>query len=624
MTARKRGRPRRKKPTAGVAGAKLNPSNRVSESLGGGESSTGAGKDITPNSNIQSDLKRKEQNLNDLRSSGINPGGTPGQGGTPEEPKNKTFAEITSLKDEFNYGLNYVQTEEMNGLKVARLSREAVEEDAGWNSSLVCCVLGANPSLKVMDGFLSRIWKDYKIADVVVLREGQFVVHFEKEEDRDEIARRKYYFLDNKPMLVQRWKPGCKLNLDELTDIPIWVRFPDLDPKYWSLSGLSKLGSIIGKPVKRDKATATKSKLDFARIQIEVGIQKSFPEMVQFIDEDSRVISQKVEYEWSPTRCTLCKKLGHLEEECRQKGDKQPATRKTMVWRRKQSTPQQQHKEDAKENASNENLEERMDGDKEEEEFHIVTKRKSRLSERECDRLVSSLTDRVTIWASKHMSYAGRNKNNLWVKWIHERYVKGDAVSYNLRGETCYYWKKIIQNRKWFDQMPRDREYTTEEGYRWLMGQRRKEDWISFAWNKLSCSKHQFFAWLICRGRVNTKTRLGKYIPINMVCDLCQGSEEDADHLFSTCPLTKSLLMKICDWLDIRMEGNSVQEIRENLMRVRGRRRDRGISAFVATCYHIWKARNKLFHKQEQPQLEVMYNSILLCLTAYWGKGPKK
>ncbi|VFQ80602.1 unnamed protein product [Cuscuta campestris] len=92
------------------------------------------------------------------------------------------------------------------------------------------------------------------------------------------------------------------------------------------------------------------------------------------------------------------------------------------------------------------------------------------------------------------------------------------------------------------------------------------------------------------------------------------GSLEDADHLFSTCPLTKSLLMKISDWLEIRMEGNSVQDIRENLMRVRGRRRDRGISAFVATCYH----------KQEQPQLKVMYNSILLCLTAYWGKGPKK
>ncbi|VFQ72237.1 unnamed protein product [Cuscuta campestris] len=156
MTARKRGRPRRKKPTAAVGGAKLNPSNGVSESPGGGESSTGA--------------------------------------------------------------------EEMNGLKVARLSREDVEEDAGWNSTLVCCVLRANPPLKVMDGFLRRIWKDYKIADVVVLREGQFVVHFEKEEDRDEIARRKYYFLDNKPMLVQRWKPGCKLNLDELTDIPIWVR----------------------------------------------------------------------------------------------------------------------------------------------------------------------------------------------------------------------------------------------------------------------------------------------------------------------------------------------------------------------------------------------------------------
>ncbi|RAL47497.1 hypothetical protein DM860_011235 [Cuscuta australis] len=55
---------------------------------------------------------------------------------------------------------------------------------------------------------------------------------------------------------------------------------------------------------------------------------------------------------------------------------------------------------------------------------------------------------------------------------------------------------------------------------------------------------------------------LGKLANPNLI-----SFEEDAD---STCPFTKSLLMKISDWLEIRIEGNSVQEVRENLMRVKG------------------------------------------------------
>ncbi|VFR01191.1 unnamed protein product [Cuscuta campestris] len=142
-----------------------------------------------------------------------------------------------------------------------------------WEATLICCVLGANPPLKIMDGFLRRIWKEYNIEEISVLKEGQFVVQFGKESERDEVLKRKYYFMDNKPMLVQRWKPGWKVNLEELTDIPIWIRLPDLDPKYWSLSGLCKIGSIIGKPVKRDKAAATMSKMGYARIQLEVSIK---------------------------------------------------------------------------------------------------------------------------------------------------------------------------------------------------------------------------------------------------------------------------------------------------------------------------------------------------------------
>ncbi|KAL2937219.1 Gag-Pol polyprotein, partial [Bienertia sinuspersici] len=32
-----------------------------------------------------------------------------------------------------------------------------------WNSSIVAFVLGANPPEFVMDGYLRRVWKDYRV-----------------------------------------------------------------------------------------------------------------------------------------------------------------------------------------------------------------------------------------------------------------------------------------------------------------------------------------------------------------------------------------------------------------------------------------------------------------------------
>ncbi|VFQ64920.1 unnamed protein product [Cuscuta campestris] len=138
----------------------------------------------------------------------------------------------------------------------------------------------------------------------------------------------------------QEWVSGKAIDTTKLIDIPIWIQFPNLQMKYWSLSGLSKLGSLIGKPIKRDKATATKAKWNFSRIQVEVQVHLSFPEKIQFVDEDERVITQEVTYEWKPTLCEQCKKLGHESLQCRRKEKEQKAQgggqRKIWVPKQKQ------------------------------------------------------------------------------------------------------------------------------------------------------------------------------------------------------------------------------------------------------------------------------------------------
>ncbi|VFQ69717.1 unnamed protein product [Cuscuta campestris] len=89
--------------------------------------------------------------------------------------------------------------------------------------------------------------------------------------------------------------------------------------------------SLIGKPIKRDKATARKTKYAFARIQIEVKVHQHFPKDIVFIDDEGRAITQKID-----CICSNCKKLGHLQDNCRKKDTKkQEDKQKRVVWRPK-------------------------------------------------------------------------------------------------------------------------------------------------------------------------------------------------------------------------------------------------------------------------------------------------
>ncbi|RAL50917.1 hypothetical protein DM860_005273 [Cuscuta australis] len=219
--------------------------------------------------------------------------------------------------------------------RFATASNDVIDTTTYWDATLVCCILGANPPLEVVKGFINRIWSSYSIEEVSFLKEGQFIVSFKRVEDRDEVIKRKYYYFDNKPVLVQKWYPGVKVNIDQLDDIPIWIQLPDLEMKYLSLTGLSKIGSLVGKPVKRDRATASKRKYAYAKIQVEVKVQQEFRLMVQFIDDEDRVKSQVISYEWYPCLCSHCGKLGHLQESCRKKGDKPLEVKRKLVWKPK-------------------------------------------------------------------------------------------------------------------------------------------------------------------------------------------------------------------------------------------------------------------------------------------------
>ncbi|XP_060200704.1 uncharacterized protein LOC132628968 [Lycium barbarum] len=82
------------------------------------------------------------------------------------------------------------------------------------------------------------------------------------------------------------WNEDMEFTREELHFVPILVKFPGLDFKYWSATGLSKIGSLVGKPLMADHNIEKKIGLNFARLLIEVDLDTELPEVVKYGNTD--------------------------------------------------------------------------------------------------------------------------------------------------------------------------------------------------------------------------------------------------------------------------------------------------------------------------------------------------
>lgn len=72
---------------------------------------------------------------------------------------------------------------------------------------------------------------------------------------------------------------------DEINMVSIWIRFPGLDFKYYSPKGLSKIGSLIGRPMIMDQNIKKKNGLNFANLLVEVKMGGMLPDAIRFRSE---------------------------------------------------------------------------------------------------------------------------------------------------------------------------------------------------------------------------------------------------------------------------------------------------------------------------------------------------
>ncbi|XP_074266519.1 uncharacterized protein LOC141589794 [Silene latifolia] len=113
-----------------------------------------------------------------------------------------------------------------------------------------------------------------------------------------------HLLFDNKPVIVNEWKPDTELGKHDVKCIPIWMKLYDLDVKFWGLTSLKKLSSVVGRFIRCDENTLHKNFLGFARVMIEVEIRQQFPDQILFLDENGKNQKARVQYDWLPLSCS--------------------------------------------------------------------------------------------------------------------------------------------------------------------------------------------------------------------------------------------------------------------------------------------------------------------------------
>uniref|UniRef100_A0A6M2EGV6 DUF4283 domain-containing protein n=1 Tax=Populus davidiana TaxID=266767 RepID=A0A6M2EGV6_9ROSI len=158
---------------------------------------------------------------------------------------------------------------------------------------------------------------------------GWLIFNFESEADMTVVLNGGPYYVHGRLLILKTMPDYFDFDTSDMIRMPVWVCFPNLPLQCWSSLCLSKLASVIGKPVHLDSPTTSMSRISYARLLIEIDLLAELPSSIDITLPNGVTKSQAVIYESLPRFCKQCKTLGYSTSACN----------KTFRHKRKKSPP---------------------------------------------------------------------------------------------------------------------------------------------------------------------------------------------------------------------------------------------------------------------------------------------
>ncbi|KAL5190422.1 putative ribonuclease H protein [Glycine soja] len=214
--------------------------------------------------------------------------------------------------------MEYVAPNVVNGEVEIEIEEDDIATEMKfWETTLILYALGEDLSMNAVKSYMVKMWNFVKLPEMYYHDDGYFILRFNSHDDMDVVLMKGPYTIRNVPLLLKEWKPDFNLQRDMLRTLPLWVKLPKLPLHLWGVKSLNKIGSAIGVPLVTDECIASKIRVSYAHILVEVDITKTLVKEVTNKDCEGRKITQGVEYEWRPLYCEKCHKLGH---QCKKSG----------------------------------------------------------------------------------------------------------------------------------------------------------------------------------------------------------------------------------------------------------------------------------------------------------------
>lgn len=214
-------------------------------------------------------------------------------------------------------------------------------------------------------------------------------------------------------------------------------------------------------------------------------------------------------------------------------------------------------------------------------------------------------------------------RDSLWVKWIHNRYLRHSSlwdrppnrddsplIKHVFRTRDLLLGREgspeaaITLMRSWVDGI----RFSTTKAYDYFRAKGTPRPWARDVWHPSITPKHSFTIWLCAKGRLSTRDRLA-FLGTDPGCSLCGQEPESLEHLFFACRFTSGIWNHIRDWVRIRRAMNTIPSALKWIKKEgRGTTHHSKLKriALATTVYSIWNARNrKIFEHKTTTKVEL-------------------
>ncbi|KAG2247637.1 hypothetical protein Bca52824_087265 [Brassica carinata] len=228
-----------------------------------------------------------------------NVGGMP----VPEEVVDEEFVE-SRLRLEFPNG--------EDGEPVITIEEEVLTAmNSLWKRCMIVRVLGRNVPLPSVSRRLRELWKPKGAMFVMDLPRQFFMVRFELEEEYMAALSGSPWRAFGSYLMVQAWTPEFDPLKDEIVTTPVWVRLSNIPVNFYHKTILMGIAKGLGRPIKVDLTTLNFERGRFARVCVEVNLNKPLKGTVMINGE-----RYFVSYEGISAICSSCGMYGHLVHAC--------------------------------------------------------------------------------------------------------------------------------------------------------------------------------------------------------------------------------------------------------------------------------------------------------------------